>query len=184
MLGPLLYEYDDVVTPPRRFVVFDRDQTLIHDSGYTFRPEDLRWMPHAIDLLRALYDTGVAVFIATNQSGVARGLFSIQQMVVFHHALVAEAAAQGGSIDAIAVCPHHEQGSVSPFSGHCDCRKPRPGLLRALQDRYELSWCSGVVIGDKDSDLEAAKCVGAASIDARTPRWDRRVLQWLEGAKC
>lgn len=161
-----------------KFVVFDRDRTLTHDAGYTHLAEDLRWMPGVLDLLLELENCGIPAFVATNQSGVARGYYSIEQMSQFNALLVQQARDHGGSIRAIAVCPHLDGGTVVAYAGTCRCRKPETGLLDVLGARYDLNWEHGLVVGDKDSDLEAARRVGAFAIDARHQNWVQETFHW------
>lgn len=178
-LEPLLFEFCQVPSNPAKFVVFDRDGTLTQDDGYTYRTQDLAWMPGALDLLANLGEAGVPTFIATNQSGIARGYYSIEQMNEFHSLLVSEARAHGGNICAIAVCPHLAAGTVAEYTGACACRKPEAGLLVCLAERYGLTWAHGLVVGDKSSDREAARRVGAATVDATRPDWVDATIGWV-----
>ncbi len=159
--GPLLYQYFEVDRPIERFVIFDRDGTLTFDDGYIHRVSDFRWMPGAVELLSYLNRQDVSVFIASNQSGVGRGYFTIEQMEAFNRELVSRALSDSGlRITAIAVCPH----SPIPHES-CVCRKPKIGLLLALHERFNFSKARGCLIGNSKSDLQAAMRFGLTGIE-------------------
>src|SRR5690606_9599347 len=104
---------------------------------------------------------GFQVVIATNQSGVGRGLITPDALEAIHRLLLTQVAAAGGRIDGIFVCPHH------PDDG-CDCRKPRPGLFRQIEQSLGRSLAGVAAIGDSLRDLEAARAIGARPILVRT----------------
>jgi D-glycero-D-manno-heptose 1,7-bisphosphate phosphatase len=146
---------------PAPAAFFDRDGVLIEDTGYPHRPEDLVLMPGAAQALRRLNELGYRTVIVTNQSGVARGLFGLDQMQAFNDLLVRTLADQGGRIDAVYACPYHSVGSVPEFihPDHPD-RKPNPGMiLRAMAD-HGLDRAGSFLIGDRQSDLDAARNAG------------------------
>lgn len=148
---------------PRPAVFLDRDGVLIEDSGYPHRPEDLVLIPGAARAVSAINAAGALAIIVTNQSGVARGLFSLAQMEAFNALLVERLAADGGRIDAVYACPFHAEAVDDRFRhpDHPD-RKPNPGMiLRAAQD-HGVDLSRSLLIGDRDSDLEAARRAGVA----------------------
>lgn len=136
----------------KRYVIFDRDGTLNIDEGYAHKVSDFRWIPGVIELLSTFGEAGITIFIATNQSGVGRGIFTLQEMEAFNNELVRRARLDAGvNIAAIAVCPH------APVpEAWCVCRKPRVGLLMALEQEFAFAKEDGCFIGDSDTDLEAA----------------------------
>ena len=143
-------------------VVLDRDGVINRDSDAYIRSAD-EWvpLPGSIEAVAALSNAGFTVAVASNQSGLARGLFDEAALAAIHAKLHDCVAAQGGRIDRIVVCPH------GPDDG-CDCRKPKPGLLEALSKHYGVSMRGVPVIGDASRDLEAALAVGAKPILVRT----------------
>jgi D-glycero-D-manno-heptose 1,7-bisphosphate phosphatase len=149
-------------TKTRRIgVIFDRDGVLNVDHGYVGEVGRLEWIPGADRAIRALNEAGVAVAVATNQSGVARGYFDEAAVDRLHAAMRAHLAAQGAHIDSIYMCPFHADAVIPAFShpDHPD-RKPNPGMiLRAIAD-LGLDPARTVVIGDKASDMEAAERAG------------------------
>lgn len=140
---------------------FDRDGTLNHDAGYTFRSEDLRWQAGAIEAIRACNDAGLFVFIVTNQSGIARGLFTEAQMHAFHERMRAELAEAGAHVDQFYFSPFHADGSVEHLAvaDHPD-RKPNPGMLRRACTEWSIDLDRSFMIGDSDADAGAAATMG------------------------
>ena len=108
----------------------DRDGTLNHDSGYTHKVEEFRWVKGAKDAIKYLNDAGYLVFIVTNQAGIARGYYDADAVEALHDWMQLELAQVGAHIDDIRYCPHHPQGKISALSRECDCRKPNPGMLQ------------------------------------------------------
>lgn len=142
-------------------VFLDRDGVLIEDTGYPHLEDQMRIMPGAVEAVRRLNTLGYFVVIATNQSGVARGLFTLEQMNAFNAALVRRLAARGARIGAVYACPFHAEARDPRWlhPDHPD-RKPNPGmLLRAIAD-HDLDPARSFMIGDQPSDMEAARRAG------------------------
>lgn len=139
----------------------DRDGVLNEDQGYTYRVEDLTWMPGAREAIRLLNDRGYRVIVVTNQAGVARGDHKEDAIGVFHAGMQAGLAEEGAFVDAFYHCPFHADGKVPAYTAadHPD-RKPNPGMiLRALED-WKVDRDRSFLIGDKPSDMEAARRAG------------------------
>ena len=143
-------------------VLFDRDGTLNVDTGYLYRTEEFRWMPEAPEVLKWLCDKGLKVYVITNQSGIARGYFTLQDLEKLHNFMNDDLAKYGAKIEKFYFCPHLRDGIVAEFALDCDCRKPRPGLvLRCLKENgLRAEEC--ILIGDKERDLECAAAAGVA----------------------
>ena len=153
---------------PLKAVFLDRDGVLNVDHGYVCEPERLEWIPGAREAVAALTAAGLKVLVVTNQSGVARGYFTEAQVDVFHAALQAGLAEAGGRIDAFYVAPHHEAAVEDRYRhpDHPD-RKPNPGMiLRGLAD-WSLAPEETVLVGDKASDVEAARRAGVEGLRFR-----------------
>jgi len=147
-----------------RAVIFDRDGVLNVDHGHVGEVARLEWIAGARAAIRRLNDAGVLAIVATNQSGVARGYYDLAAVDRVHQAMQADLAAQGARIDAFYVCPFHADAVVEAFRhpDHPD-RKPNPGMiLRALRDGSVVPE-RAFVIGDKPSDIEAARRAGVAA---------------------
>ena len=145
-----------------RLVILDRDGVINRDSAaFVKTPDEWRPLPGSIAAIAALSQAGFTVAVASNQSGLARGLLDRKALRAMHRKLRRLVATQGGRVDRIVVCPH------GPDDG-CACRKPKPGLLERLGRHYGRSLSGVPVIGDSLRDLEAAAAAGASPILVRT----------------
>lgn len=155
----------------RRGVLLDRDGTLIDhvrdaELGVVvsaFHPSQIRWMPGVIEGLRALGEAGFVLAIATNQPGAAKGQIPREAIRRTNDALVERLAAEGIAIAAVEACLHHPEGGPggdATLVGPCECRKPRPGMLRALIERLDLDPAATFMVGDARVDVEAGRAAG------------------------
>ena len=143
-------------------VILDRDGVINRDSRtFVKNVDEFVPLPGSIEAIAALSRAGVTVAVASNQSGLARGLFGRRELRGMHRKLRRLVAAAGGRVDRIVVCPH------GPDDG-CACRKPRPGLLLRLARHYGTTLAGVPVVGDSLRDLEAAAAAGATPILVRT----------------
>ncbi len=141
-------------------IFLDRDNTLTVDKGYSFKIDEFKWVKGAPAALKAFFEAGLLVFVITNQGGIGRGFFTIDDMHKFHHHLMIMALEAGGSIQDIAYCPHHPKAVVNTLKTPCRCRKPEPGLFFDLSEKWKLDLRQSIMIGDKMSDMEAGKNAG------------------------
>jgi D-glycero-D-manno-heptose 1,7-bisphosphate phosphatase len=144
----------------RPAVFFDRDGVLNHDSGYTFETHKLQWIEGAREAVKAVNDAGYFAFVVTNQSGVARGLYEESHVLALHRWMADEMAVIGAHIDAFEYCPDHPDGTVEQFRGVSGRRKPAPGMITDLLSRFAVDTAHSILIGDKETDLEAARAAG------------------------
>lgn len=150
----------------KRYVLLDRDGTLVRDTGHPHRPEDYDLLPGVGAALRRLLDAGFRLAIVTNQSGIGRGWFDVAAFDRFHARLLADLTKANVSIDATFVCPH------APEAG-CACRKPAPGLVLRAQTELGADLATSWVVGDTDRDVGAARnagCFGAVRLGAASMR--------------
>ena len=144
----------------RKAAFLDRDGVINKDKAYVHRWEDFEFVPGAIEGMRRLQDAGYALVIVTNQSGLARGYYTEVQYQALTEALQQELAGQGVKLDGVYHCPHHPKGSVPELAIDCDCRKPEPGMLLQAARELGLSLTDSLLVGDKPSDIEAARAAG------------------------
>lgn len=150
-------------TTRRRAVFFDRDGTLIEDVGYLNDAAKVRLIDGAAQAVARVNAAGLLAIVATNQSGIARGIISLAEYEAVA-ARTAELLAEGGGrIDAQFFCPHAPE-----ISGPCDCRKPDVGLYRQADARFAIDLARSVWIGDRMRDIEPARTLGGTGILVRT----------------
>ncbi len=145
-------------------VIFDRDGVLNLDHGYVHRPDQFEWVEGAREAVKAVNDAGLYAFVATNQSGVARGYYTEADVIALHAWMNAELAKVGARIDAFEYCPHHEGGAVAPYVRPCDRRKPGPGMIRDLLAHFPVDPARTLMIGDNDTDMQAAAAAGISGV--------------------
>ena len=156
--------------PKRPAAFLDRDGVLNIDRGYAHRPEHIEMTPDAAAAVRLLNEAGYYVFVVTNQSGVARGLYSEADIDQVHRHMQDILKSGGAHVDAYYYCPHHPDGSVKEFAIQCRCRKPEPGMLEQAASGWSIDLERSFLIGDRDQDLAAAAAfhIRGVKFDAQT----------------
>ena len=145
---------------PRKAAFLDRDGVINLDKAYVHTWDEFEFVPGAVSAMKALKDAGYALVVITNQSGIARGKYTQAQFHELTDKMKAALAEAGAAVDAVYHCPHHPSGKVAEFARDCDCRKPEPGMiLQAVKD-LNLSLADSILVGDKPSDIEAARKAG------------------------
>ena len=138
-------------------VFLDRDGTINEEVNYLSRIEQVKILPNSAKAIKLLNDNGFKIIIITNQSGVARGYFSIERLEEINNHLKNELLKENAIIDAIYYCPHHPDDL-------CQCRKPKTGLIERARDEHDVDLSSSFVIGDKILDLETGRKMGCKTI--------------------
>jgi len=135
--------------PSMKLIILDRDGVINHDSDQFIKSPD-EWVPipGSLEAIARLHQAGYRVVVATNQSGIARGLFNIVTLNAIHQKMHSAVKMVGGEIDAIFFCPH-------AADDHCDCRKPKPGLLQEIARRFDINLKTVPTVGDSLRDLQA-----------------------------
>jgi D-glycero-D-manno-heptose 1,7-bisphosphate phosphatase len=139
----------------RRALFVDRDGTLVRERDYLADPADVELVPGAVAALRAFARAGYALVIVTNQSGIARGLYSEEQFRAVQARVEQELERAGVTIDGVFYCPHHPD-----FTGPGSCRKPEVGMYRAAADRLGLNLAASLYVGDRVKDVLPALRLG------------------------
>lgn len=159
---------------PKPFIILDRDGVINYDSdNYIKSPDEWVAIPGSLDAIAQLNRAGYQVVIATNQSGIARGYYDIDTLDSIHEKLMRELAECGGYIDEIFFCPHHPED-------HCPCRKPKPGLLHNIQEKYKVDLTKTFFIGDSFVDVQAAQTVGCKPILVLTGKGQLAIEKYPE----
>jgi len=148
----------------KKAVILDRDGTLNEDQGYTHKVSDLKWKPGAISLIRYLNDRNFLVFVATNQAGIAKGIFKESDMHSFHYEMQNQLRKNGAHIDQFYFCPYHSKGKINTYTLDSSDRKPRTGMLEKISSNWGIKKNNMLLIGDRDSDIECAKNFSIPSI--------------------
>ena len=143
-------------TPLAKAVFFDRDGTINSDEGhyYVYKPEDFVFNPGVIAGMKRLQDAGYLLFVVTNQGGIAKGIYTHQDVEAVHRKMRTELEKQGVFITRIYYCPHHE--AIAP----CDCRKPSPLMVNQAIEAYRIDRQRSWFIGDSTRDVECAQAAG------------------------
>ncbi len=154
-----------------KLVILDRDGVINQDSAnYIKSPNEWIPIPNSLEAISLLNQNGYSVVIATNQSGVGRGLYGIEELNNIHAKMIKMLAELGGSIDAIFFCTHTEED-------RCDCRKPEIGMLVEIKDRFSVSFEDICGVGDSLRDLEAFEKVGMQPILVKTGNGENTFLE-------
>ncbi len=153
-----------------KLVILDRDGTINYDSDqYIKSPAEWRPIPGSLEAIGRLTQAGYRIVVATNQSGIARGLFDTATLIAIHDTLQRAAAQAGGRVDAFFFCPHAADST-------CECRKPKPGMLLEVARRFNVSLGETYVVGDTLRDVQAAAAAGARPVLVLTGR-GRKTLE-------
>lgn len=152
----------------RPAVFLDRDGTIVREVEYLRSPQELRLLPRAGQAMRRLNEAGFAVIVVTNQSGIARGLLTEDDLEEIHTVLRRRLARRGVRVDAIYWCPHHPEASRPEYRRRCRCRKPSPGMLLRAGRELDLDLSQSYVVGDSERDVEAGRRAGCRTVLVRT----------------
>ena len=142
----------------------DRDGTINEEVDFLRSPDQLRLIPGAAAAIRALNDRGIITCVISNQSGVARGFLTEEDLVPIHAELHRELGRAGARVDRIYYCPHHPTEGIAPYRTACECRKPAPGMVLQGARELGLDPRRSFVVGDRIVDVQAGKAVGARTI--------------------
>lgn len=144
----------------RKAAFLDRDGVINRDRAYVHNWDEFEFVPGAVAAMRRLREAGYALVVVTNQSGMARGMYTEAQYQALTTQMRAALAAAGAEVAGVYHCPHHPKGTVPELAVDCDCRKPAPGMILRAAKELGLSLADSLLVGDKPSDIEAARAAG------------------------
>lgn len=144
----------------RQAIFFDRDGVLNEEVGYLWEVERFKWIDGAREAVKLCNERGLLAVVVTNQSGIARGLYTTREVDALHAFMQRELSKIGAHIDAFYYCPHHPEGVVEEFSIVCDCRKPKPGMILRACTELDINPAQSILFGDSKRDIEAAEAAG------------------------
>ena len=150
--------------PSRPGILLDRDGTIIVDHGYVGSVERVDFIDGAAEAIATFNRAGIPVAVVTNQAGVARGLYGIDDVTRVHQHIAEHLAGHGARIDLFLYCPYHPAGVVEAFARTSEDRKPRPGMAKAAEAALGLDLAASWVVGDRPEDIGLAEAVGASAI--------------------
>jgi D-glycero-D-manno-heptose 1,7-bisphosphate phosphatase len=158
------------------YIILDRDGVINFDSDqYIKSPDEWHPIPGSLEAIARLNRHGYRVLVATNQSGVARGLYDIGILDQIHEKLMRELAAVGGYVEEIFFCPHHPDDN-------CVCRKPKPGLIHKIQAKYPVDPANTFFVGDSHADMQAALSAGCSPLLVLTGNGKKTLEKYPEFA--
>ena len=146
-------------------VFLDRDGVINVDHGYVSTWEQFEFLPGAPEALRELQDAGYLLIIVSNQSGIGRGYYSERDLDTLNQAIAEHLdSTLGVTLSGFYHCPHHPTEAEGEFRQQCDCRKPAPGMIQQAVLDYGIDVKTSLLVGDKDSDIEAGRAAGVARL--------------------
>ena len=168
----------------KRAVFIDRDGTLSEEVGYINHPERFRLFSYSGEAIRHLNENGWLAIVTTNQAGVARGYFSEEMIETVHKGMEDQLALDGARLDAIYYCAHHPSVGVPPYCVDCDCRKPKPGLIKRAATDFHIDLKTSWMVGDRYSDIQMARNAGVKSAFVLSGygrgEWEHQRKSWIE----
>jgi D-glycero-D-manno-heptose 1,7-bisphosphate phosphatase len=158
-------------TRTQKLIVLDRDGVINRDSDQFIKsPDEWRPIPGSLEAIARLNHAGYRVVVATNQSGIGRGLFDMATLNLIHEKMHKALALAGGRVDAVFFCPHTGDSD-------CECRKPKPGMLREIGQRFSVDMAGVPCVGDSLRDLQAAETVGAKPMLVLTGKGEKTLRE-------
>ena len=170
----------------RNVLFLDRDGVINVDVGYLSDPAQLEFIPGAIEAMKEAQIRGYDIIVVTNQSGVARGYYTEEDVQALHAEMSRRLEAEGVHILAYYYCPHHPEGTVEAYKKACDCRKPNPGMLTKAIEEWHVDVDGSFLVGDKPSDVEAAESIGMRAYpfeEENLMTFLTPIFAWEEGRK-
>ena len=170
-LGDVAFAASD--SRPRPGILLDRDGTIIVDHGYVGSIDRVEFIAGSAEAIARFNRAGIPVAVVTNQAGVARGLYGLDDVARVHRYIAERLAEDGAHVDLFVYCPYHPAGVVEAFTRTSEDRKPGPGMARAAQAALNLDLTASWVVGDRPEDVGLAQAIGASAAYVGTGRCER-----------
>lgn len=154
----------NIFSPKNKAAFLDRDGVINEERCYVHRIEDFKLLPYATEGMRVLAAAGYKLIVVSNQAGIARGYYGLNEVEELHLHMSSILREQGVYLDAVYYCPHHPSGKVSSYAVTCNCRKPEAGMLFQAARELDLDLKKSILVGDKNSDLEAGRRAGLSQV--------------------
>lgn len=162
---------------PAKLIILDRDGVINYESeNYIKSPEEWHAIPGSLEAIASLKKAGFIVVVATNQSGIGREFYTEKDVMAIHDKMQRELATLGGKVDAIFFCPHAPDD-------HCNCRKPKPGMLKQIKKQFHVNLCHALYIGDSLRDLQAAQAMDCPFALVKTGYGEQAIAAGLNLSK-
>lgn len=158
---------------PRPGILLDRDGTIIVDHGYVGSVDRVEFIDGSAAAIASFNRAGIPVAVVTNQAGVARGFYGIEDVTQVHRYIAERLAEQDAHVDLFVHCPYHPAGIVEEYARASDDRKPRPGIARAAEAALNLDLSASWVVGDRAEDIGLAEAIGASAVYLGPDRCER-----------
>ena len=155
-----------------RALFLDRDGVINVDHGYVYQQESFEFIPEIFELCKKAQAAGYRIFVITNQAGIARGYYSVDDFNELTFWMVEEFQQRGIVIDKVYFCPHHPDKGNTELTTQCNCRKPEPGMILQAQSEFNIDITNSIFIGDKVTDMQAANAAGIKKNYLLASRYD------------
>lgn len=152
----------------RKVIFLDRDGTINIEKDYLHKVEDFEFEPGSLEAIKIFSELGYEIIVVTNQSGIARGYYSEEDLINLNNFMIEKIQEFGGRVLDCYFCPHHPEKGIDRYRLECLCRKPNPGMIRDAIDKYGVDKNLSYMVGDKISDIEAGDRAGVKSILVKT----------------
>ena len=151
-----------------KIIFLDRDGTINVEVDYLYKTEDFKFEENADKAIKIFNDLGYKVIVVTNQSGIARGYYTEDDLKKLHDFVDEKLAKIGAKVNAYYYCPHHPNGTLEEYKIECQCRKPNLGMFLSAQKDFHINFEDAIIVGDKISDLESGVRLGMRTVLVET----------------
>jgi D-glycero-D-manno-heptose 1,7-bisphosphate phosphatase len=141
-------------------VFLDRDGTINQEKEYVSRIEDFEFIPGSLEALKRLTESQIKIFVITNQAGIAKGYFTLEEFHRLTEWMTGRCEREGIHLEKVLYCPHHPDGVVPEYTRDCSCRKPNSALIEQVMEENAFRTDEVILIGDKNTDIEAGRRLG------------------------